>query len=74
MNKDIIDWVFSFFHLILLIGVLVYAVVSLFMGNTLRFGVIMACLVSYYFLILHKNLMKEIRRNKKKGGTVENKK
>jgi FtsH-binding integral membrane protein len=74
MNKDIIDWVFSFFHLILLIGVLVYAVVSLFMGNTLRFGVIMACLVAYYFLILHKNLMKEIRRNKKKGGTVENKK
>ena len=74
MNKDIIDWVFSFFHLILLIGVLVYAVVSLFMGNTLRFGDIMACLVAYYFLILHKNVMKEIRRNKKKGGTVENKK
>ena len=74
MNKDLIDWVFSFFHLILLIGVLIYAVVSLFLGNTLRFGVIMACLVAYYFLVLHKNVMKEIRRKRKKGGTGENKK
>jgi len=73
MNKDIIDWVFSFFHLILLIGALVYAVISLFMGNTVRFGVIMACLAAYYFLVLHKNVMKEIRKNRKKGGTGEKK-
>ena len=73
MNKNIIDWAFSFFHLILLIGVFIYAVVSLFMGNTMRFGVIMGCLAAYYFLVLHNSVMKEIRRNRKIAGTGEKK-
>ncbi|MBD3413476.1 MAG: hypothetical protein GF421_03470 [Candidatus Aminicenantes bacterium] len=71
MKSDLIDWLFSFFHLFLLIGVLVYALVSLFLGNGLRFGLIMACLIAYYFLVLHKNVMKEIRRKRTKGGSNE---
>jgi len=66
MKSDFIDWAFSFLHLFLLIGVFIYALVSLFMGNTLRFLVILVCLTIYYFLILHKNVMKEIHRKREK--------
>lgn len=59
------DYIFAFFHLFLLIGLLGYAVFSLIQGNVLRFGLIIACLVGYYFLALHKNVMKEIERKKK---------
>jgi membrane protein implicated in regulation of membrane protease activity len=71
MKSDLVDWAFSFFHLFLLLGVFIYAFISLFMGNTLRFGIIMFCLGVYYFLVLHKNVVKEIKRTKKKGGTDE---
>jgi len=66
MKSEIFDWVFSFFHLFLLIGVFIYSIVSLFMGNTVRFLVIMVCLTVYYFLILHKNVMKEISKTRKR--------
>lgn len=59
------DYIFAFFHLLLLIGLLGYAVFSLIQGNTLRFGLIIACLAGYYFLALHKNVMKEIERKRK---------
>lgn len=59
------DYIFAFFHLILLIGLLGYAFYALFQGNILRFGLIIVCLVGYYFLALHKNVMNEIKRKKK---------
>jgi hypothetical protein len=59
------DYLFAFFHLFLLIGLLGYAFYSLIQGNTLRFVLIVACLVGYYFLALHKNVKKEIKRKKK---------
>jgi uncharacterized membrane protein YfcA len=59
------DYIFAIFHLLLLIGLLGYAVFSLIQGNTLRFGLIIVCLAGYYFLALHKNVMKEIERKGK---------
>jgi hypothetical protein len=59
------DWIFAFFHLFLLIGLVVYAFFSLFQGNTLRFFFIMVLLVGYYFLVLHKPVRKEIERRRK---------
>ena len=58
------DTLFAFFHLFLLIAIIIYAVASLIQGNRLRFAVIMACLVLYYFLVLHKPVLKEIRRKR----------
>lgn len=60
------DYIFAFFHLILLLGVFGYAVASLLEGNVLRFTLISVCLVGYYFLVLHKNVRKEIARKRKK--------
>ncbi|MBN1223724.1 MAG: hypothetical protein JXB23_10765 [Candidatus Aminicenantes bacterium] len=60
------DWIFAFFHLILILGVAIYAFVALFTGNYLRFGIIAVCLVGYYFLVLHKPVKKEIERKKTK--------
>ncbi len=60
------DWIFAFFHLFLLLGVVGYTFFSLFQGNTYRFLVLLACLALYYFLVLHKAVMKEIRRKRKK--------
>lgn len=59
------DWIFAFFHLFLLIGIAGYAVVSLFQGNTPRFGIILTCLIIYYFIVLHKPVRKEIKRRRK---------
>jgi len=60
------DWIFAFIHLILLIGLILYAVFSLFEGNTFRFALIIICLTGYYFLVLHKGVKKEIERKRKK--------
>jgi len=60
------DYIFAFFHLILLLSVFGYAVFSLLEGNVLRFALISVCLVGYYFLVLHKNVRKEIERKRKK--------
>ncbi len=59
------DWIFSFFHVGLLIAVVVYAVYSLFHANTLRFVLLMLCLTVYYFLVLHKAVRREIERKRK---------
>ena len=59
------DWIFAFFHLFLLIGIIIYALVALAQGNTFRFGLIMICLTGYYFLVLHKPVKREIERRKK---------
>lgn len=60
-----VDWIFAFFHLFLLIAVLAYAFYSLLQGNILRFALIIALLTVYYFLVLHKSVMKEIERKRK---------
>lgn len=60
------DWIFAFFHVFLLIGIILYAVYSLILGNTSRFAVIAAGLVLYYFFVLHKAVRKEIKRKHKK--------
>jgi len=60
------DLIFAFFHLILLLGLLILAFYSLFQGNILRFAIIIALLTVYYFLALHKNVKEEIKRKKKK--------
>lgn len=62
------DWIFAFFHLFLLIGIIIYAFVALVQGNTFRFGLIMICLIGYYFLVLHKPVKREIERRKKSKG------
>jgi len=59
------DWLFAFFHLFLLLGIIVYAFYSLIQGNILRFVVIMVLLTGYYFLVLHGAVKKEIKRKKK---------
>ncbi|TET66850.1 MAG: hypothetical protein E3J56_13725 [Candidatus Aminicenantes bacterium] len=59
------DWIFAFFHLFLLIGAVLYAFYFLFQGNTLRFGIIIICLIGYYFLVLHKPVKREIERKRK---------
>jgi hypothetical protein len=56
------DWIFAFFHLFLLIGIIAYAFFSLIQGNTFRFGLIVVCLFLYYFLVLHKPVKMEIKR------------
>jgi len=58
------DWIFAFVHLFLLLAVVIYAIVSLFQGNTLRFEVIVLLLAGYYFLVLHKAVKKEISRKR----------
>lgn len=59
------DTIFAVFHLFLLITVVVYAVIGLVQGNTMRFAVIMAGLVLYYFIVLRKAVLKEIDRKRK---------
>jgi len=58
------DWIFSFFHLFLLLSIAAYALYSLFQGNIFRFGLIAFLLVVYYFLVLHKAVRKEMRRRR----------
>jgi hypothetical protein len=59
------DTIFAVFHLLLLITIVVYAIIGLVQRNTMRFAVIMAGLVLYYFFVLHKAVLKEIDRKRK---------
>jgi hypothetical protein len=60
------DWIFAFFHLFLLIGIIGYAFFWLIKGNVIRFVLIVALLTVYYFVVLHRAVKKEIARKKKK--------
>jgi Ca2+/Na+ antiporter len=65
------DWVFAFFHLFLLIGIVAYALYALIQGKTLRFGLIVVCLIVYYFLVLHKPVKTEIKRRREEQKNKE---
>jgi 4-hydroxybenzoate polyprenyltransferase len=58
------DWIFAFFHLFLLVGVVIYAFYSLFQGNVFRFVILSLFLTGYYFIVLHKAVKKEIERKR----------
>ena len=62
------DWIFAFFHLFLLLGVLFYAVYSLFQGNVIRFILILLLLGIYYLIVLHKPVRLELERRRGKPG------
>lgn len=60
------DWIFAFFHLFLLIGVVIYALYSLIVhGNVLRFVLIAVSLGIYYLLVLRKPVRQEIERRRR---------
>jgi len=65
-KSPLADTIFAIVHLILLIAIVVYAVVSLILGNARRSAVILGCLVLYYVLVLHKPVFKEIERRRAK--------
>ncbi len=58
--------VFAFIHLLLLLGVLGWAVVSLIQGNLTRGFLILGCLAFYYFVALHPQVKQEIARKRGK--------
>jgi len=60
-----VDLIFAFFHLGLLLAILVYGIIGLIRGNLWRFGIILFGLAVYYFVVLHKPARQEIARRKK---------
>jgi hypothetical protein len=58
--------VFALVHLLLLLGILAWAVVSLVQGNLSRGFLILGCLALYYVLALHPQVKKEIARRRSK--------
>lgn len=58
--------IFAFFHLLLILGIIIFAFYSLFTGNVIRFIIISILLVAYYFLVLHKAVKREVERKRKK--------
>jgi 4-hydroxybenzoate polyprenyltransferase len=60
-----VDLIFAFFHLGLLLAILVYGIIGLVHGNLWRFGTISLGLAIYYFVVLHKPVRREIARRKK---------
>ena len=63
------DWIFSFFHLFVLLAVFGYAVYSLLKGDVSKFILLLALLGFWYFFMLHPAVKKEIERKKKKKKT-----
>lgn len=58
------DWIFTFFHFFLFLGVTAYGILSFIQGNYPRGITIFVGLTGYYFLVLHKGVKKEIQRKK----------
>lgn len=56
---------FAIFHLLLVLGAVGLSFYYLFAGNTFRFTIMAACLLLYYFLVLHKAVKNEIERIRK---------
>jgi hypothetical protein len=64
MASRLADTLFAFFHLGLLLAIVVYAVVLLARGEATRGGLIVAALAVYYVLVLHKPVVREIARRR----------
>jgi len=60
------DTLFALAHLVILIGVLAYGIFSLIAGNVVRGVCLLVVLAVYYLLVLHKPVLKEIARRKKR--------
>lgn len=60
-----VDLIFAFFHIFLLLAILVYGIIGLIHGNLWRFAIISAGLAVYYFVVLHRPVRLEIARRKK---------
>ncbi|HEX9903202.1 MAG TPA: hypothetical protein VGB72_10110 [Acidobacteriota bacterium] len=60
-----VDLIFAFFHVGLLLAILIYGIIGLVHGNLWRFGIITAGLTVYYFVVLHRPVRQEIARRKK---------
>jgi hypothetical protein len=58
------DTIFAVIHVLALAAIFIYGLVGLVQGNTGRFAVVMAGLLFYYVLVLHKPVVKEIRRKR----------
>ena len=58
------DWIFAFFHLFLVLGVVAYAVYSLIIGNIVRFLILITALGVYYWAVLHKPVKDELARRR----------
>jgi len=58
------DTIFAFAHVAALVALVVLAFVDLQNGRIVRFAVVLAALAVYYVLVLHKPVVKEIRRKK----------
>jgi hypothetical protein len=58
--------IFAFFHLIILLAILGWAVLSLIRGNWERALLIAVLLGAYYFIALHDQVKKEIARRRQK--------
>lgn len=58
------DTIFAFAHITALIALIVLAFIDLGNGRVVRFAVVLAALAVYYVLVLHKPVVKEIRRKK----------
>jgi hypothetical protein len=58
------DTVFALLHLVVLLAILAYTVLSLFAGNAGRGVLLLLLLAIYYLLVLHKAVRKEIVRRR----------
>jgi hypothetical protein len=60
------DTLFALLHVAVLLGIVAYAVLSLFTGHSGRGGLLFLLLAIYYFLVLHKAVLKEIARRRER--------
>jgi len=58
------DTIFAVAHVLALVAVLIYGVIGLINRNVGRFGLVVVGLALYYALVLHKGVVKEIKRRR----------
>ncbi len=63
-RKAAFDLAFALLHLAALVGVALYAIVSLVRGDTTRFLLLAILLLAYYVIMLHPAVKKEIARRR----------
>lgn len=59
------DYIFAFIHLLVLVGLLGYAVFSLAAGAYVRGALIVALLAAYYIFVLRDAVRKELDRKRR---------